>query len=294
MRQRILRVVVALLAAAALAACSNATLTRLAYSNAALAYSNFGPALAWTVDDYVDMSDAQEAWVKQRAARLMQWHRQEELPRARRTLEGMLAKADGAFSAEELAALQADVRGFYLRAMGQLVPDMAEFLATTDAEQLARIEKKLAKDNREFLKESVHGTPEERRKRRMHRFLTHLEAWTGPLDDSQRQVIASAYGDVPDLTEQMLGERRYRQTEVLALARSKASRPEMEPTLRRLFVDTDAWRRPEYSQAVHERDARLQAAVAKVSGTLTAKQRAALQARIRGLIADIDKLTGAS
>ncbi|HEX4763815.1 MAG TPA: DUF6279 family lipoprotein [Usitatibacter sp.] len=291
---RLLRVVVALLAAAALASCSSATMTRLAYSNAALAYSNFGPALAWTVDDYVDMNDAQEAWVKERATRLMQWHRKEELPRARRILEGMLAKADGAFSTEELAVLQADARGFYLRFMGRLAPDMAEFLATTDAGQLGRIENKLAKDNREFLKESVHGTPEERRRRRMHRFLTHLEAWTGPLDDAQREVIASAYAEVPDLTEQMLGERRYRQAEVLALVRSNASKQEMEPTLRRLFVGTDEWRRPEYARAVRERDALLQEAVAKVSGTLTAKQRAALQARIRGLIADIDKVTAAS
>jgi len=291
---RIFRMFPALLAAAALAACSNATMTRLAYSNAALAYSNAGSALAWTVDDYVDMSDAQEAWVRDRASRLMDWHRREELPRARKILEGMLAKGDKPYSAEELAALQGDVRGFYLRVMGQLVPDMAEFLAATDAEQLARMERKLAKDNHEFLKESVRGTPEERRKRRVHRFIGHLEAWIGSLDDAQRQVVASAYGEVPDFTEEMLGERRYRQSEVIALVKSRATKPEMEPQLRRLFVDMDAWRRPEYRDEVRARDAKLQDAVAKISATLSAKQRAALQARIRGLIADIDKVTSAS
>ena len=291
---RLLRVVVALLAAAALASCSSATMTRLAYSNAALAYSNFGPALAWTVDDYVDMNDAQEAWVKERATRLMQWHRKEELPRARRILEGMLAKADGAFSTEELAVLQADARGFYLRFMGRLAPDMAEFLATTDAGQLGRIENKLAKDNREFLKESVHGTPEERRRRRMHRFLTHLEAWTGPLDDAQLEIVKAAYRDTPDFTPDMLGERRYRQGEVLALVRARTPRAEMEAQLKRLFVDVEDWRRPEYREAVRARDAKMQEAVAAISATLTPKQRASVRSRIEGLIRDIDKVTSAS
>lgn len=291
---RIVRAVLAMLAGCALAACSNSTMTRLAYSNAALAYSNAGSALAWMVDDYVDMTDAQEEWVRERTARLMEWHRKEELPRARKVLEAMLAKGDKPYTAEELATLQGEVRGFYLRVMGRLVPDMAEFLAATDAEQLGRIEKKLAKDNHEFLKESVRGTPEERRKRRAHRFIGHLEAWIGPLDDAQRQVVASAYGDVPDFTEEMIGERRYRQAEVVALVKSKATKPEMEPQLRRLFVDMDSWRRPEYRDQVRERDAKLQEAVAAISAKLSTKQRAALQARIRGLIADIDKLTAAS
>jgi len=291
---RLLRIAAALLAAAALTSCSNATMTRLAYANAALAYNNLGSAIAWSVDDYVDMNDAQEAWVKERAARLMDWHRKEELPRARKHLEALLAKADKPFTAEDLASLQGEVRGFYLRAMGRLVPDMAEFLAGADEEQLAHIEKKLSHDNREFLKESVRGTPDERRKRRVHRFVNHLEAWIGPIDDAQRAIVVAAFRDDPDFTEEMMAERRYRQSEVLALVRAKTPKDELEPKLRRLFVNMDEWRRAEYRDQVRARDAKLQAALAEISATLTAKQRAALKDRVSGLIADVDKLTTAS
>jgi hypothetical protein len=291
---RLARIALALLAATALAACSSSTMTRLAYANAALAYSNMASAIAWTVDDYVDMTDAQEGWVKERASRAMDWHRAEELPRARKVLESMLAKSGGTFSPQDLAALQAEVRSFYRRAMGQLVPDMAEFLATTDVEQLGRIEKKLAQDNRDFLKESVRGTPEDRRKRWVQRFVSHLEAWTGALDDAQRGIIEAACRDMPDFTHEMLGERRYRQSEVLAMVRARTPRAEMEPRLRRLFVDIEEWRRPEYRDAVHARDAKMQEAVAAISATLTPKQRASVRSRIEGLIRDIDKVTAAS
>jgi len=290
---RVVRIVLALLAVA-LSACSSSTMTRLAYANAALAYSNMASAIAWTVDDYVDMTDTQEAWVKERAARAMDWHRVEELPRARKVLEAMLAKSAGAFSAEDLAGLQSEVRAFLLRAMGHLVPDMAEFLTTTDVEQLARIEKKMAQDNQDFLKESSRGTVEERRKRRVQRFVAHLEAWTGPLDDAQLEIVKAAYRDTPDFTPDMLGERRYRQGEVLALVRARTPRAEMEAQLKRLFVDMESWRRPEYREAVRARDAKMQEAVAAISATLTPKQRASVRSRIEGLIRDIDKVTSAS
>ena len=77
-----------------LSACSSATLTRLAYNNAAMAYSNLGPMLTWMVDDYVDLDGAREDWVRVRIDRVLAWHRAEELPRYRALLETMLAKSE--------------------------------------------------------------------------------------------------------------------------------------------------------------------------------------------------------
>lgn len=291
---RFARLAAALIALLALGACSSATVTRLAYANAALAYSNFGSAIAWGIGDYVDMTEAQEAWVRERAGRAMEWHRAEELPRLRRVLEDMLARADGSFRAEDIASFQQGLRSGYQRAMNHLAPDMAEFLATLGPGQLAHMERKMAEGNREFLEESARGTAGERRKRRLHRFLNHLEAWTGPLGDAQSDIVAGAYRDLPELTAEVMGERRYRQAEMLALIRAKVPKAEMEAQLRRLFVEVDEWRRPDYREQLKARDAKLQDALARLSETLTPKQRAALQSRIRGLIRDIDKLTAAS
>jgi hypothetical protein len=49
---------------------------------------------------------------------------------------------------------------------------------------------------------------------------------------------------MPDITDERLGDRRYRQVEVLNLVRSKASRDKMVAELKRLFIDTETWRRP--------------------------------------------------
>jgi Spy/CpxP family protein refolding chaperone len=288
------RLFLAAAAVATLAACSSATLTRLAYSNASFAYSNFGGMVAWTVDDYVDLTNAQEDWLRERLGRAMDWHRAEELPRFRRFFEDALAKSAAPFTAEDIAGKHAEIRAGYFRVMEQLVPDTAEFLGAIDTAQVAQMERKFAEENARFVRESVRGTPDERRERRVRRFINHLEAWVGPLDGEQRAIVEAHYRESRDFSEEFLGERRFRQAEMLALARARPPRAEMQAQLKRLFVEVEKWRRPEFSRAMRERDEKAFAMLAQLSGTLTPKQRAALQSRIRGFLQDIASLTTAS
>ena len=287
------RYVLLAFAALLLSACATATLTGLAYRNAATAYSNLGPMLAWMADDYVELEGAREDWVRSRIDRTLAWHRAEELPRYRALLESMLAKSEAGFRVEDIGAHQLELRGAYQRLMGQVIPDTAEFLATVESEDVAHIERRFAEDNRRFVKESVRGTPEERRERRIGRFVMHLEAWVGDLESAQRDLVERHYRGLRDISEEFMGERRHRQTEVIALVKARPPRGEMEAGLRRLFVDVDSWRRPEFTAKVRERDARLHTLIAELSASLTPKQRGALQKRIRGFLRDIASLTGA-
>jgi hypothetical protein len=293
-KTRLIHAVTLCLAALALAACATATLTRLAYSNAALAYNNIGPLLTWMVDDYVDLSDPQEDWVRDRVARQMEWHRTQELPKYRDFLESALAKTESAFGVQDVATYHRGVRAHYHRLVEHLIPDMAEFLANVDAEQIAQLERKFAEDNRKFARESVKGTPEERRARRMRRFTDHLEGWVGPLSDEQRDLVAAHYRGLPDFSDEMLGERRFRQAEIMQLVRTRPPRDAMVAQLRRLLVQTDDWRRPEYLQKVRARDQKAFEMLAALSATLSPAQRDALQKRIRAFMREITTLIAAN
>jgi hypothetical protein len=277
-----------------LAACSSATLTRLAYNNAAFAYGNLGSMLTWMVDDYVDIDGAREDWVRARLDRVVAWHRAEELPRDRAFLESVRAKSEAPFRVEDIAAHQREVRAGYYRVMEQVIPDTAEFLATLGPDEIARIERKFADDNRRFVRDSVRGTPDERLERRISRFIGHLESWVGPGAGAPRALVHERYRELADHSEQLLGERRFRQTELLALVRAKPPRPQMEAGLRRIYVETDSWRNPEYAQKLRERDLKVHTMIADLSATLSERQRAALQKRIRGFLRDISNLTATS
>ena len=290
MRQA-LRIAILLLAALAFAACSSATFTRLAYNNAALAYSNLGPMLTWIVDDYVDLDGSREDWVRVRIDRVLAWHRTEELPRYRTLLETMLAKSARAFEPGDIASHQGELRAAYHRLVALVIPDTAEFISTLEAAEVEQMERKFAEDNRRFVRESVKGTPEERLERRVRRLLGHLESWVGKLTAEQKALVVSRYPELRDVSEELLGERRFRQSELLALIRSRPTRPALEAGLRRLFIDTDSWRRPEYAAKLRARDEQLHMLISDLSATLTPAQRAHLQNRIRRFLGDITTLT---
>jgi len=294
MMRRLARFVALLALAVAFTACSSATITRLAYNNAALAYANLGPMLTWTVDDYVDIDGAREDWVRVRIDRVLAWHRAEELPRYRAFFESVLAKSEAPYRVQDIEAHQRELRVAYRRVMAEVIPDTAEFLSTLDSVDVAHLERKFEEDNRKWLRESVKGSPEERLERRLKRFVGHIESWVGPITDEQRALVASRYRGLGDLSEEIMGERRFRQTELISKLKARVPRGELEATLKRLWVDSDSWRRPEYATKVRERDAVMHAMIADLSATLSERQRAALAKRIRGFLRDISTLTAST
>jgi len=286
--RRILNLVVLALAALAAAAC---TLTQLAYSNIGLAYNNAAPMLAWMVSDYVDMSDEQKDFVRDRMSNAFAWHRTRELPEYRRFLERVLAQAEDNITVEEAATDYRELRGYYHRAVERLLPDMAEFLVRLDSLQAKQMEKRFAKDNKKVTTDANEASGDDRQEKRLERFVTHLEQFTGNLTDAQRSMVAGYIAAQPEFTEERLADRRYRQAAILQLVKSKPSREDATAELRRLFVDTESWRNPDYQRKLRQRDAAFFDLIARLSVALSPDQRAAFQKRVRGFMRDITDIT---
>jgi hypothetical protein len=290
-RRRALNVLAVAAAGVLLAACS---FSRLIYSNVTIAYNNATPVVAWMVDDYVDLSDAQKTWLRERLARTLDWHRTRELPEYRRFFAGISRQIEDNISVEEARNAHRDIRAYYHRLLQQMLPDMAELLLQLDAEQIAQLERKFASENRKIVKESLEGTPDERRARRVKRYIEQLQTWTGRLTAAQRELIASRVKSMPEFIDERLGERSFRQGGFLELARAKPTREVAIAGLQRLLVDTESWRRTEYQQKLRERDEQLFEMIAALSATLSADQRANLQDRVRGFMRDITELTASN
>ena len=282
-----------LLAAAALAVAACGMGTRLAYHNVGMVYSNAAPMLTWMVDDYVDMTGAQKDWVKERLSRTLAWHRTTELPAYRRLLEGVAEKAEEPFNPDDVAGVMREMRAAYDRTATQLLPHIADFVMQLDPEQLASLEKKFAEDNRKVAKEA-RGNAEERAARRAERSLTHFEEFTGRLSPTQRRLVAEHQRAYPDITEHRLAERRVRQAETLALLRAKPDRERLIAGLRRIIIDVDSWRRPEFREVLRQREKHTVAMIVALSETLTPEQREHLQRRLRGYAAEFRSLSAAT
>ena len=280
-------------AAAALltAACS---LQALVFSNVTTAYNNATPVLAWMVDDYVDLSDAQKEFVRERFARTIAWHRARELPEYRRFFETVLARIADNISVEEAREAHRDIRASYHRLLEYMLPDFAEFLQQLDGEQATQLERKFNEENRKIVREDTRDSAEERDAKRVRRYVDNLEEWTGRLSGAQRELVAARVKAMGVFTDDRVAERRYRQGEILALARAKPAREQVIAGLRRILIDTDSWRRPDYRRKLAERDQQLFEMIAALSITLSADQRANVQKRVRGFMNDITELAAST
>ena len=178
------------------------------------------------------------------------------------------------------------MRALWLRLVRRAIPDMADFLLQLHPEQVVFLARRFDEDNERAVRESVRGTPQERLERRQKRYLERIEDWTGRLSPAQRDVVRARVAAMGDLTGEWLGDRRFRQSETIALLRSKPTRAQLEAGLTRLLVDSDSWRRPEYVAKMKARDEQVFAMVADLDATLTAEQRGKLHRRLAGYAAD--------
>jgi hypothetical protein len=276
-RRLLARALIATLVALLAAACSS--VTRVAYDNAPF-------AAAWMVDDWFDLHDGQRDWVKERLARLHGWHRASEMPAYERLLAETAARAARGLSADDARQVHREMRALWLRLVRRAIPDMADFLLQLHPEQVVFLARKFDEDNERTVRESVRGTPQDRLERRQKRYLERIEDWTGRLAPAQRDVVRARVAAMGDLTDEWLGDRRFRQSETIALLRSKPTRAQLEAGLTRLLVDSGSWRRPEYVAKMKARDEQVFAMVADLDATLTAEQRGRLHRRLAGYAAD--------
>ena len=290
--RRSLNLVVLGLAALLATAC---TLTQLAYSNIGMAYNNAPPMVAWMVGDYVDMSDDQKEFVRDRVSRAFAWHRAQELPEYHHFFQRVLVQAQDNITVEEAAAAHKELRAYYHRAAERLLPDMADFLLQLDSLQARQMQKRFDKDNRKMVGEANADSEsaEEKLEKRLERFLTHLEQFTGTLNDSQRRIVAMYLSARTEMVDERLADRRYRQAAILKIVQTRPPRDDAIAELRRLFIGTESWRSADYQRKLRLRDTQMFEMIARLSASLTPEQREAFERRVRGFMRDITDITAA-
>lgn len=279
-RNRKLLTWLAVSATALLAACS---IGRFAYNNAS-------PVVTYMVDDYFDLSGDQEDWVRQRFGRLQAWHRTSELPTYERDLKEAVARVERPLTVEDARWVNTTLRGYYNRIVEQALPDMADLVMQLDDVQARRFEERFAQESAKIERETAKGARDSRDRRRAEKMIDQIENYTGRLSAEQRELIATRVQGMTDVAALRLADRRLRQEQVVALVRSKPSKPEMIAGLKRVLVDTGSWRRPEYVAAMKQRDEQLYELMVALSATWTPEQRAHVQKKLRGYLNDVSAL----
>ncbi|NJR71937.1 MAG: hypothetical protein HC782_02095 [Gammaproteobacteria bacterium] len=242
------------------------------------------------VDEWFDLTSEQSAWLKPRIAKLMTWHRANELPTYRTLL------ADARQRLEKNANPQDDIARFYnesRQAVDRLtlkaLPDMVAFLQTIDGNQIVNLEKKFATDNEKLAKE-MRISIDARRAKRLERTIERYEAWMGKLTETQVALITTSISSLP-LTEMLrLTDRQRWQADFVALLNTKPNANALESALRVLFITPEKNRAPEYQAAWLRQQDEMMKLTSNLIATASPKQKQAMQKKLAGYEEDLSGL----
>jgi hypothetical protein len=284
---RVARIIGALAMAVALAGCSALK----------LGYATLPEVAYWWLDGYVDLEEAQSQRVREDLQRLHAWHRTSELPRVVALLQRIERMAPQDVSPAQVCAFEGELRARYLALRERAEPAIVTNALEITPEQRQHLERKYARNNREFEKDWIRATPAEQMDRRVKMVVERMETVYGTVSDAQRAVLRQHFEASPFPAAQVLAERRRRQQDTLALLQrmstEKMSLAEARTAVRGLlerFAESPDPAYRAYQAAAVQDLCRL---VATTHNAATPAQRDHAVRRLRGWQRDLGELSSA-
>jgi hypothetical protein len=282
---RLARIIGLLTLSAALAACSAVK----------LGYNNLDDIAYWWLDSYLDFTEDQTPRVRDDLARLLLWHRREELPHFVDALHDMELLAPADITPAQACTFVARARERLDVLAEQADPAVVTLAVSLTPKQLRHLERKYEKVDAEFRKEWVELPAAEQVEKRFDKFVERSEMIYGTLDEPQRAAVRSEMQQSVFDAARVLAERRRRQRDALETLRQVAGQhvplAEARSTLRgfldRLRVPPDPASR-EYQQTLIDEGCR---SFAALHNSTTAAQREVAARRLRAYQRDFRELS---
>jgi hypothetical protein len=276
MQKSLVRLAIIGVMAMALASC---TAVRFGY--------NQGAELAfWWLDRYIDFNDAQEVKAREAIAEWFQWHRQTQLPEYATLLGRAQVEVAEPVTPAQVCKWIDTIQGRLDAAFDHALPALAESVRALSPEQLAHVERKYAKNLKEYKRDFLQSDLEDRRQVQIKRVVDRAEMVYGRLNDAQREKIVQLVAVSPFDPQAWLVERQRRQQDALQALRKmsveRAGPEEAKAVLKSLYEEM--FRSPRdpywaYQQRLMQFNCDFAAQVHKLS---TAEQRANALKRFKG------------
>jgi hypothetical protein len=241
------------------------------------------------LDDWFDLTSAQRAWLKPRVESLVEWHRASELPTYRKLLNDAQEQVARPVAVEDIETFYGQSRLAAERLAEKAMPDLVGFLQLLEPKQIAFLERKLAADNDKLAKELKLGL-EERRRKRVERYLDRFEGWFGRLSPEQMAVLKTQVEEMPFSEELRLADRRRWQTGLVGMLKNKADSAVLANELRVLLLSPEQRRAAEYRAKWEMQQQLVTQLTAELLQIASPKQKQAVQRKLAGYAEDVSSL----
>ena len=261
-----------------------------------LGYNHADDLARWWLDQYLDLSSAQDALARERLKRLHAWHRKTQLPEYVVLARQAQKLISSQTSTGDVLALLEDINRSGVSFAERAAPGIADFLPTLAPQQIERMSAQLAEKTAAYAKEiQLADGDGGQRKAQFRRVLERSEYWFGDFSEEQQLALRRLIDLQPIAASFWYEERMRRQREWLELVRSvqrdRLQRERIIPLFMEYAVRFESPGNPvrlAQAQAARRHAAELLVAIL---GMATPTQRIHAQHKLDDLIADFTALT---
>jgi hypothetical protein len=256
-----------------------------------LFYNNIDRLAHWTMDDYMDLDPAQQAFFDAHLDVLLYWHRTTQLPIYAKTLiEFDHSVVDGA-SVEEMFVLRGHVDDWWKAIQEAGMPAAAELLYSATDAQLDQFSEQTEKDTRKYVKPYIKLSLDERRERWAKEYRDGMEFFIGRLSAEQKKLINGfSVRFTPDEHGWVEYRRRYG-AELMAVVRKRGAFTEFNLTFRDMAFHRERWYGEEYQAALDSNESLYADVSIALLNSLNAEQHEHLSKRLHDLARDLLELS---
>ena len=267
--------------------------TLLGCSKTELIYRNADWLIETWVDQQLELTSEQKTAWRQQLNLVLLRHREVELAQLTGFLREFERHAEHQLSEAVVECLVARADDL-LRHHAKLAVDLTVplLMGLTDR-QITLLAENLEERDAQYRQKYLEGDAEQRARDRAQRVLERIERWSGALDARQRNLVALATREMPDLAGSWLDYRRERQRQLLLLLRNRAGPDALREFLDAWWVEL-AGRPRSLVDAVQAVRRTTVALLSRLDRTLSPEQRRELVTRISRLRADLAALAGAA
>lgn len=269
-----------------------------------LGYNNSVTFAHTYLSNKVDFDDTQSALLRTSLEELVQWHRNNEVPKLARELQSIqaaLAANDSKVapvSAAQVQELNQAVRTSLRRTANQAAPLIAQNMLGFHPHQMPEIQAALKKSNEKYREERLPTNPEKRLEQSAERMTERFERWLGNLNQQQLALVDSWAKNRSNNPETWFQKRLERQQRFMVLANQAANRQIDQNTLsQQIALLLNDWQNPANASEKRESELRQQATIALIVDVLNvadAKQRNNAAERAAGWAEDFQILASSN
>jgi DNA mismatch repair ATPase MutS len=209
-------------------------------------YKNVDWLVYWYVDDFVELTNQQEAIVDAKLETWLEWHKESELPQYIQHLSELSDDIrTQQLSLDKMDYHQQKAADHWMRLKAKIVPDLVAMSPMLSQEQVDSMFKEIDKMNEEEADERAEmlaKTPEKRKRESLKRNKRNVKRWLGQLDSAQEQLVEKTYGEYHSNGELWLQYRVRYQAQLRTLLNGTDKGEGFKTKLTKLLMEPEKYR----------------------------------------------------